>query len=448
MSLADESSLLFIPTGYRESKIYSVFPTTGVGDFTFNRNSSATRIAKNGLITSVATDIPRLEYPLIDGVVNGCPSLLLEPQRTNLFPYSSDYNQTDWDKFNITIESNSTISPDGTLNADKILEQVGSANGHFMFDNLGLSINTEYNFSVFVKKLNRRYVAIQNSYNTANGSIAFFDLDTETLVYTYSTGTVGTFIVSDAKIEKYPNGWYRLSANFQSDAAGGVLPSLVLANSQWSTGFSYNNTYTGDVTKGIYFWGAQLEEGSYPTSYIPTNGTTVTRLVDTANGAGDATTFNDSEGVLMAEISALSETTDVRVLSISDGTTSNMVFIRFDTLNRIIAEVTVLNGGSVNPLFIAPDITSFNKIALKWALNDVALWVNGIEVSTISVIGQFAPNTLNVMNLSMPNLANTMDAKTKQIQYYDSALTDSELEQLTSWTSFTDLANGQQYSIK
>jgi hypothetical protein len=63
MSLADESSLLFIPTGYKESKIYSVFPTTGVGDFTFNRNSSATRIAKNGLITSVATDIPRLEYP-------------------------------------------------------------------------------------------------------------------------------------------------------------------------------------------------------------------------------------------------------------------------------------------------------------------------------------------------------------------------------------------------
>ena len=98
MSLADESSLLFIPTGYRESKIYSVFPTTGVGDFTFNRNSSATRIAKNGLITSVATDIPRLEYPLIDGVVNGCPSLLLENSATNLITYSEDFSNAAWVK--------------------------------------------------------------------------------------------------------------------------------------------------------------------------------------------------------------------------------------------------------------------------------------------------------------------------------------------------------------
>jgi hypothetical protein len=66
-----------------------------------------------------------------------------------------------------------------------------------------------------------------------------------------------------------------------------------------------NISTTGDGTSGIYIWGAQLEEGSYPTSYIPTSGLLgVTRVAETANNSGDASTFNDSEGVLMAEISA------------------------------------------------------------------------------------------------------------------------------------------------
>ena len=88
MSLADQASLLFIPSGYKSQKVYSIFPTDGDGDFDFSRSGSATRIAKNGLITTVDSNVPRLEYPLIDGVVNGCPSLLLEPQRTNLITYS------------------------------------------------------------------------------------------------------------------------------------------------------------------------------------------------------------------------------------------------------------------------------------------------------------------------------------------------------------------------
>ena len=124
MSLADQASLLLIPSGYKESKIYSVFPTTGVGDFTFNRNSSATRIAKNGLITSVATDIPRLEYPMIDGkVVNGCPLvILLEPHRLQLMQYiiQKILSNSYWTKTSYQVSQGNVaiISPDGSLNAE------------------------------------------------------------------------------------------------------------------------------------------------------------------------------------------------------------------------------------------------------------------------------------------------------------------------------------------
>ena len=423
-------TLALIPAS-QGSKLFSVLPSSGVGDFDFSRGSAATRINSQGLIENVLSGQSRLDYPLIDGVVNGCPSLLLEPQRTNIITYSEDFSNSSWIKDDATINSNSIISPDGTQNASTLIGNTVNSR-HGIAETSSLS-SVDASYTIFVKAKELRYIQIASA-NSVNQYVNF-DLLNGVLV-------VGSDF-SNAKIEDYGNGWYKCTVVSDDEYNGYYLSLVSGLNATWLESWVMPNN-----TDGLYIYGAQLEEGSYPTSYIPTNGTTVTRLADTANGAGDASTFNSSEGVLMAEISALSETTDVRVLSISDGTTSNMVFIRFDTLNRIIAEVTVLNGGSVNPLFIAPDITSFNKIALKWALNDVALWVNGIEVSTISVIGQFAPNTLNVMNLSMPNLANTMDAKTKQIQYFQTALTDSELEQLTSWISFTDMANGQLYTIE
>ena len=436
-------TLALIPTGYKAGKLYSVLPESGVGDFTVVRATEATRVNEEGLIETMGANVPRLDYS-----GGGCPVLLTEPQRSNLFPYSSDYNQTDWTKINITIESNSTISPDGTLNADKILEQVDSANGHFMFDNLGLSINTEYNFSIFVKKLNRRYVAIQNSYNAANGSIAFFDLDTESLVYTYSAGTVGTFIVSDAKIEKYPNGWYRLSATFESDAAGGVLPSLVLANSQWSTGFSYNNLYTGDVTKGIYAWGAQVESNaSYPTSLIKTSGSAVTRNGDQVYGSGDAATFNDSEGVLMLEASALADDGTNRFISLTDGSNDNRVLFGYRaSSNQVFARIEGNNSASVDLTNVVNDTKTVIKLAIYYDnLYNYKMYINGFLVD--SAIGTDSIIGLNILDFTNATGAEQFYGNTKQLQYFNTALTDSELETLTSWTSFIEMAQAQNYNI-
>jgi hypothetical protein len=432
------------------SKFYSVLPSDGVGDFDFARASAATRINKYGLIETVTSGQSRLNYPLIDGVVNGCPHHILEPVRINLFPYSSDYSQTDWNKFNITIEPNSTISPDGTLNADKILETVSSTNGHFMFDVLGLTPNVEYNFSIFVKKLNRRYVALQNSYNNGNGSIAFFDLDTESLVYTYSAGTLGTFVVSDAKIEKYPNGWYRLSATFESTVSSGVLPSLVLADSQWSTGFSYNNIYTGDVTKGIYVWGAQVEQGSYPTSYIPTSGTIATRSAETANNSGDASTFNDSEGVLYFETKGFVDTPPssiyIQLSKSGEGSFNNSLVLQ----HRNNGYLRVYVNGSTTPdiqFNVNIDFTENHKIAVLYKLNGYKLFIDGVEQDLYLTPTQAVFIGLDNLSFDLRG-ATGWNGNIKQLQYFDSALNDSELETLTSWVSFQDMAEGQLYTIE
>jgi len=431
MSLADESSLLFIPTGYRESKIYSVFPTTGVGDFTFNRNSSATRIAKNGLITSVSTDIPRLEYPLIDGVVNGCPSFLLEGEATNEWLYSEDFSNAGWTKTNVTITSNQVISPDGTLNASKITDDATS--GEHRIRGNTVFISSVANFSIFAKAAEYSTFAIAN---LSDLFITKFDLSNGTII---STGSGW----SDAKIEDYGNGWYKLSVKISANKTCGY--GLLNDNGDF--------VFSGDGTKGVYIWGAQFEQGSFPTSYIKSNsGSTTTRAAETANGAGDATTFNDSEGVLMVEVSALANIGSFENISLSNGSSASRLIIFYrNTLNVIEFRVTVNNVIQMQLQYTIEDAKSFNKMLIKYKQNDFSVWINGFELHTDNsgiTFGSYPLTNLSFDNGQVSAPSSPFYGKTKQIQYYNSALTDLELEEISSWTSFTDLANGQQYSIK
>ena len=121
----------------------SVLPSDGIGDFRFSRSGTATRINSQGLIEEVGDGVSRLNYPMIDGVVKGCPHHILEPQRINLLPYSQDFSNAAWSKSNVTIISNSIISPDGSLNANEL--QVTSSGGN-IYDNVGGSGDGVFSF--------------------------------------------------------------------------------------------------------------------------------------------------------------------------------------------------------------------------------------------------------------------------------------------------------------
>lgn len=146
----------------------------------------------------------------------------------------------------------------------------------------------------------------------------------------------------------------------------------------------------------------------------------------------------------MAEISPLADDGTNRYITISDGTTSNRVALRFDTNNFIGGFVT--DGTSQASFRYEVNTLNFSKVAIKYKTNDFSLFVNGFEVFT-DFVGS-TPSGLNIMDYRNSISGDDFYGKTKQIQYYNTVLTDSELEQLTSWTSFTDLANGQLYSIK
>ena len=245
-------------------------------DFTFDRSSTATRVNKEGLIETVAIDTPRLDYPLIDGVVQDCPALLLEPSRTNSFLQSNQFDTSYNLSSALTLTEDSAISPDGENNAWK-LESDGSSG--FLQLNQVVSVTGDNTISIFAKKGTNRYLSLRSLSGTdARGQ---FDLE---------LGEVYGSSNSTATIEHYGNGWYRCSMSF----SGTNNAHYFYPNIQGTADSGY-----------IYIYGSQIESGSYLTSYTPTTTATVTRSAETANGAGTSDDFNDSEGVLYAEIGLL-----------------------------------------------------------------------------------------------------------------------------------------------
>ena len=416
------------------SKLYSVLPSDGVGDFTFSRDTIATRINKDGLIETVASGVSRLNYPLIDGVVNGCPSHLLEPERLQLIQYSEAFDNASWSKINATIELNSTISPDGTLNASKIIDN--STNGyHRMTNAFSTPSSGNFTYSIFLKKGTLNTAQFQ-VFDGATAASALVDLENGTIE------SDGQGI--NHKIENYGNGWYRCSI---SGSYGGSTTTVYVYTKQKTPNYIGNEDY-------LYVWGAQFEAGSYPTSYIPNYGTAlgVTRSAETANGAGDASTFNDSEGVLMAEISALSDLDDTRYVTLNEGTSSvNRLSIQY----RNSGELRLYNGGTSTAQMIyrdtSLDLSEKIKIAIKYGTTSSSykVYINGFSKTIESAFVATAMSGLNNLKFTDSNgSGNQFYGNTKQIQYFDSALNDSDLETITSWTSFTDLANGQLYTIE
>ena len=406
----------------------SVLPSDGSGDFRFGRSGKATRINSQGLIEEVDDGQSRLNYPMIDGKVVGCPHHILEGARTNLITYSEDFSDASWVKSDLTVNSNQITSPSGNLTADLLIEGVSNSEHNIRF-NAYVSSNT-YTYSVFVKKYNGSSDRNVSFKIGGTNGVGTFNLDT-------GIWTGVTF--DNPNAIDFGNDWWLLSFT----DTGPSFNVIIQINNNG------NVSYQGDGTSGIYIWGAMLEQGSFPTSYIKSNGSAVTRSAETATGSGDAATFNDSEGVLMAEISALADDLSNRGIAISDGSVNNRVTMFYTNVsNAIQVKVVVGGSNSLNSYIAISNISLHNKFALKYKQNDFSLFVNGFELITDTSGNTFSNGTLTELAFDRGDGAEDFYGNTKQIQYYNSALTDSELEQLTSWTSFTDMAQGQLYTIE
>ena len=392
MSILDKASLIQIPSGYKSTKLYSLRPSNGTGDFTFARSSSGIRVNSEGLIEEMSANVPRLDYS--DG---SCASLLLEGQSTNILPYSEDFANSAWSKSNVTLTSNNTISPDGTQNASKLVSTGADGN---LQDSISVASGTTYTFSVYLK--------------TISG----------TLDIAISLGSPG-FPQNEGDGGRYKNitvtnEWKRYTITSTADASA-------------STGVGVGGFNTFSTGEQVYVWGAQLEAKNYVSSYIPTSGSTVTRTADVCNNAGTAATFNSTEGVLFAEIAALADDGTYRMISLSDGTATNRItFFYQNSPSNTIAVESAGSGTNLGIYGQSLTITNSNKIAIKYKANDCALWVNGVEVATDTSFAAFSSGTFTKLSFDRGDGIHDFYGKCNQIQVYNTALTDTELAALTT----------------
>jgi hypothetical protein len=365
MSLLDTASLILTPNGYKggvtTGKLYSVKPTDASGDMDVVRATTATRVNSAGLIESVAINVPRLDY-----TGGSCPSILLEPARTNLVLYSEEFDNASWTKTNTTITANSSTSPDGTSTADILVEN-STSNVVFGVNALsrpsGLTLTTTYSVSFFAKKITRDFCY----YNDFNG----FQIPSVRVYFNLSTGLVGTSTlgVLNPKMENYGNGWYRCS--FQFVATIGTQIDYRIASATTDN----VSTYTGVIgQQAIAIWGAQFETGSNATSYIPTTTATVTRNADVISKTGVSSLIGQTEGTLFLDAKYLaSATSSGRWFKLFG--VSNEIGLALNGVNSVRA---IINGLS-DTITTSPKTDLGIKIAFAYNATGVVLFINGTQ---------------------------------------------------------------------
>ncbi len=405
MSLADDAKLLLIPTAYNTSKVYSVFPTDGDGDFDYTRSGDASRVNPGGFIETKGANIPR-----IDHTGGGCPTLLLEPQRTNLQAYSENFSGAAWTPAFSTITANSSISPNGELTAYKLetTSSVGSLNGF-----LQITANTLYTYSLFVKADTTSICKIELYDTLSGGARYFYGL----VNFDMSTETISTSLAT-ASFDKLNGGWYRLkiTATSPNPLQGG------------GTGVSISLTQAGS----IFIWGGQMEAGEYATSYIenPSNVSGVTRLKDECFNGGDADLFDITEGTFFVDANNFgTPLNDYSMITLSNGS-ANIVRFLYES-SRI--RVTVIASNNVEQDYFIAGVASNqrNKVALTFKKDEFKVYHNGVLKDT-DTSGDI-PTGLDKLNFSMTNnLSRWFEGKVYDTRVYDKVLTETEAIKLTT----------------
>jgi len=360
--------------------------------------------------TTTAVSVGMLaNVPRIDYTGGGCGKLLLEPQRTNLVLRSEEFDNSYWTKTNATITANSTTSPDGTTNADKLVENTTNSSHSVRTDFIVATSGSTYTYSVFAKKGERDFILVFDSYINSG---YWFDLNNGTIGSKYGAASV------TSKIENYGSGWYRCSITFAASGSGYALMFNNAANADNVV------SYLGDGTSGVYIWGAQLEAGSYSTSLINTTTTAVTRVAD---GLSVSSLF--SKGIVGVNGSLF---VDINTLNLS-GLTFTMWntlsqrsgVIRFTSASNTFY-IGLLEGGSGSTQISLGSLPPRAKLLFRKNGTTYTLFYNGVKASTDMTAPSQTWDKLEVESGFSPNMT------VNSVILFNSALSDTDAIALTT----------------
>jgi hypothetical protein len=361
------------------------------GRISFTRATNGSYFDSAGVLTTAGSGVPRLDHRLEGGVwVN--KGLLIEEQRINLATRSEEFNDSIWTKQNSTITSNAANAPDGNTTADKLLEN--TTNGqHRVYRTISGTTNTNpYTLSVFAKKSerDRLYIGLVEANSFVRQGQATFDLTNGTIIESNTglNGATGGY----ATITDVGNGWYRCTYTV---TLGGSNTNIFIDISIVSSGTTIS--YAGTNNFGLFIWGAQLEAGAFPTSYIATTSASVTRNADLVSmtGTNFSSWYNQTEGTMFCQADGQDpkfDTTEFKVFfqwSVSNNTSNERIQIanRYDTGTSTNQIRHVVNDGNVAQVVLDSfsgswSTTTQYKTANAYKVNDFAATTNGAAVVT------------------------------------------------------------------
>jgi hypothetical protein len=368
--------------------------------------------------TSTINSAPRFDHNPATGESLG---LLVEEQRTNLLTYSEDISQ--WaTPTNATQTLNDTIAPDGATTADKLLET--AVTGLHTNDGPAFTFvtSTVYTYSVFVKPIGDRNFEIAFPATVFTARFARFTLSGAGSVQGTDSGVTGS-------IQAYANGWYRCVATSTCASGAGSRVGNFINNA------SNARSYLGDTSKGIYVWGAQLEAGAFPTSYIPTTTATVTRSADVCSisGSNFSSWYRQDEGTIYAEggpsVSTINKTQ--LLATVNDNSSNNRWYVgkKFDSTT--VAEFGVASGGAGQAFILSTPSSIVNaKYAAAYRVDSFGFIASGgaLGVDTSGIV----PSGIDRLLIgTLDSASNNINGTIRRLTFWPTRLSNSTLQAVT-----------------
>ena len=415
ITLSNENVYLFIGNSLSN---YAGDGTSGIYIWGAQLEQRSSVTAYNATTTTAITNyIPVLQTAPTnqarfdhDPVARTSLGLLIEQQSTNLFTYSSDYTQSAWTKVISSVTPTSNIAPDGTQTAIKFVPD--STTGFHLLQQAITVTAIPYTFSAYMKAGESGYGVL--SFNPLGQVV--INLSTGATSQNVNATTVTTTSVG--------NGWWRIQVTFTPSAGTTNCQLAITPNSTWSS-------WTGNAFNGGYIWGAQLEALAFPTSYIPTVASQVTRSADTPlnSGVNFSSWFNSQQGTVYCSFDTptiSSSASAMAVWAIDNGTNAQYY------VNKSTATLTAYEGsanasmGTITANTTQQSVYTFNNISSVSASG----LINGGSVGTITATPQSnIPTQLTLGRYATSS--NPFTGHIRKLAFYPVSSTTAQMQSLT-----------------
>ena len=387
---------------------------------TFTRaGNTATVTNSSGYVVPINADLPRFDFNPITLV---CKGLLIEESRTNIAPQSANFDVSPWTKVGVSLTSNATTAPDGTLTAQKLVETAVTSD-HYVQLSLSVSNATTYGDSLYVKSAGDNRTMRILMFNAASpfAAVTSIVLDPATGLLVSGGGSSATALVENAG-----NGWWRISATGTTGATSVNIRIALRSGSSYS--------YAGDGTSGVFIWGHQVEAGAFATSYIPTVASQVTRTADVATmtGTNFSSWYNASAGTLSAEFDLIgfAAASYYNIITLTNNTGGNYLSFLKDGVTNNIKLNSNAGGSNIAAIeFSPPVVNTVYQAVTTIKADDIAAAVSASAVQTDTNTGGVLP-TIDRLHLGLltTGIPNYMNGHLRKVEYWKQRVINAEVQ--------------------